>query len=158
MRLSATKNLTSAEAVLLTTHRSSDGKNHADVVTNTADINGGKGPGVTTINDAGATVDKTYTAFIAPAAGQILALYAQLGTPCGGAETVDVDVQIAGMTALTAEAALVAGSGTNAVAGTVDGTANTFAAGEAITVVIVQTTGGADTAADLIVTVAWRLT
>ncbi len=38
IRYSATVNSTAAEETALTTHRTSDGKNHADVVTNTAAI------------------------------------------------------------------------------------------------------------------------
>ena len=157
-RLSAVKNLDAAEAVALTTHRGSVGTDHANVVTNTADIAGGKGPGHNLTFQAGATADATIASFIAGGAGSILTVYAKLGTACGGAETVDVDVQIGAVSCLTGVIALTAASGTNVVAGVIDIAANALVAGDVVSVVINQTTGGADTAANLIVDVGWRNT
>ncbi len=160
IRVSAAKTLDAAEAVALTTHRSSVGTDHADVATNTSAISTGKGPGVTTVEDTGAIVGgpTTINAFIAPAAGTILAVYAKLGTGCAAGQTVDVDVQIAGVTALTGAAQLDNGDGTTAIAGSVDAAADDFTAGQLITVLNTEANGGGPTASDLTVTVAWRLT
>jgi hypothetical protein len=162
LRLSDTVNVNAAEAVALTTHRTSDGKNHADVVTNTGDIAGGKGPGVMTNTVAGALVGgpTTVNSFIAPRAGTVLAVSGRLGTGCAAGETVTIDVQIAGVTCLTAPYVIATGDGTAVVQGTVDpgvGVAD-FAAGELITVIWTQADAGGPTSADLFHSIGWRLT
>lgn len=139
-------------------HRTSAGTSHADVVANTDAIDLGAGTSFTMTEQAGATADATLASFTAPRAGVIIGVYTKLGTGCGGAETVTVDLQIGGVTCLGGLIALNAADTTDAKAGVLAAApATSFTAGQAITVVIDQTTGGADTASDLSTCIAWRL-
>jgi len=149
-----------ANVVTNDSHVAGDGSDHADVATNTAAVTGGKGPFVDTEEVAGALAGgpTTINAFIAPAAGTITAVYSKLGTACAAGQTVDIDVQIGGVSALTAATQHDNTDGTNAVAASIDGTADDFVAGDLITVIHTEANGGGPTAADLTVTVGCLFT
>lgn len=127
-----------------------------------ADVEDGHGPGVKTDTVAGALIGgpTTVNSFIAPRAGTILAGAARVGTACAAGQTVTIDVQIAGVTCLTAPYVINAGSGTGVVQGAVDPAAGVadFAQGELITVIWTEANVGAPTAADLFHSIGWRLT
>lgn len=133
----------------------------ADATGAAADIAAGKGPGAKSDIVAGALGGgpTTVNSFIAPAAGTILSAAAALGTGCAAGQTVTIDVQIAGVTCLTAPYVIANADGTNVVQGVIAASpACDFAAGELITVIWTEANGGGPTAADLFHSIGWRLT
>lgn len=159
-RLSATVNLDPTESAAITTHRTSNGADHANVVTATSDIAAAKGPGVHTDTVAGALVGgpTTVNSFIAPAAGTITAISGKLGTTCAAGQTVTIDVEIAGTSCLTAPYVIAAADTTTVKSGVIDAAADDFAAGELITVIWTEANAGGPTAADLFHVIGWKLT
>ena len=96
------------------------------------------------IDDLNLAVAATVTErrFVATADGVIERFGAQAAGAAAAGESCDCDVQINGATALTATALVDNAAGTNYVAGTVDPAANTFTAGDVITVVKTYVAGG----------------
>ncbi|MFA4971258.1 MAG: hypothetical protein WC683_01510 [bacterium] len=131
-----------------------------DAAAAVADIAAGRGPGAKSDIVAGALVGgpTTVNSFIAPAAGTILSAAAALGTGCAAGETVTIDVQIGGVSCLTAPYVINAASGTGVEQGAVDPAADDFVAGDLITVIWTQADAGGPTSADLFHSIGWRLT
>jgi len=125
------------------------------------DVAQGRGPAAKTDTVAGALVGgpTTVNSFIAPAAGSVLSVAARVGTTCVAGQTVTIDVQIAGVTCLTAPYVIDNADGTNVVQGAVDPAAGVadFAAGELITVIWTEANAGGPTAADLFHSIGWHL-
>lgn len=97
------------------------------------------------ISDENLAVAATVTErrFVATADGVIERFGAQAAGAAAAGESCDCDVQINGVTALTATAMVDNAAATGYVTGTVDPTANTFTAGDVITVVKTYVAGGA---------------
>lgn len=100
----------------------------------------------------------TDTVMLAPGAGNITALRAVPGAAAAAGESMTCDVQIGGVTALSAVATIDNASGLNVVAGTVDLAADDFVAGDVITIVRTYAAGGAPTPiVNTVVDVAYEL-
>lgn len=136
IRCSATQNLTAVEV---------------------ADVKAGKGPGVFPTAAQAVLADATITSWIAPAAGEITAVAAFLGTAVTGDRTTEVDVQIGGATCLTGDILINAAATTTVVQGVL-GAGVTFAKGDVIAVINDYTAGTGGGGADLSVSVGYRLT
>jgi hypothetical protein len=158
IRYSAVKNMTAAEATALTTHRTSVGTDHANVVTATADIAGGKGPGHFPMATQAVLADATIATYIAQAAGSITAGKAFVGVACTGDRTTEVDVKIDGVSIYTVKPLINAAATTTVVSGTLDATKLAFAAGSVITVVNDYTAGTGGGGGSLVVSVGYKLT
>jgi len=96
-------------------------------------------------DDQRTAATETRTAFIAPADGEIIgcAAYPQAGAAAGESETVDI--QIGGVSALTAVITLDDTTGTNLVVGALNPAAVAFAQGDIVTIVRTYVAGGAPT-------------
>lgn len=88
--------------------------------------------------------DATTNSFIAPAAGTILGVYAKSGATAAVGESMTFDVQIAGVTCLTAPISIAPAQTTVAQAGTL-AAAVSFTAGQVITIIRDYTAGGGPT-------------
>jgi hypothetical protein len=100
----------------------------------------------------------TVTVMLAPGAGRITALRAVPGAAAAAGESMTCDVQIGGVTALSAVATIDNASGLNVVTGTVNAAANTIAAGDVITIVRTYVPGGGPTPiVNTVVDVAYEL-
>lgn len=83
----------------------------------------------------------TETVLIAPAAGTIESLQAFSGATAAADESMTVDIAINGTSALTTVITLDAAAASTVQSAVVDATANTFAAGDKITIVRTYTAG-----------------
>lgn len=113
------------------------------------------------VSDENLAVAATVTErrFVATADGVIDRFGAQAATGAAAGESTTCDVQINGVSALTAAVVLDDAAGVGYVAGAVDVAANTFTAGDVITVVKTYVAGGAPTPmADICAPVQARLT
>lgn len=105
------------------------------------------------INDALDTISD-YTAnaaswtkglFVAPEAGEISHFSIYFGTAAAAGESMEVDLQIGGVSCLVAPITVDDTDGTDVVSGTIDTAANTLAAGDKVEIVFTYTAGGAPT-------------
>ncbi len=87
----------------------------------------------------------TVQSFMATRAGTISAVLAVAAVTAASGEDMTVDVQIGGVSCLTAVIDLDNTAGTTAQSGVVDTAANTLAAGDVVTIIRAYTAGGSAT-------------
>lgn len=102
--------------------------------------------------------DATTVAFVAPAAGRILAVNAYSTVGAGVGESETVDVRIAGVSALTAPIDLNQAAGTAVQAGVIDAAHDDFIAAQIVTLVRDYTAGAPSPMSNILVDVLYELT